>query len=67
MGNNEKYKNMEMLTGNGNINQNVESMREQFIEKYCKSKNWDSSNLTTEQLAEIKSKPEYKNPSMICG
>lgn len=40
-------------------------LREVFEIKYCKMKGWKKSNLTTEQIVEITSQAEWKNPGML--
>lgn len=43
----------------------LNSMRELFIQDYSKKKGWNSNNLTTEQLLEIVNDNNYKNPGLI--
>lgn len=43
----------------------VVSMRDQFVSRYCGSKNWDKYNLSVEQVSEIRSHQEWKTPGMI--
>lgn len=45
----------------------LNSLRELFIQDYSKKKGWNSNNLTTEQLLEIVSDKNYKNPGIIKG
>lgn len=45
----------------------LNSLRELFIQDYSKKKGWNSNNLTTEQLLEIVSDKNYKNPGLIKG
>lgn len=44
---------------------NLNSLRETFLSKYCLSRGWDINNLTPEQLNEIKNQKGYINPGMI--
>jgi len=63
--NKDKY---ELLKGGQSVEQkNTDKLREQFVNKYCSKFDWDVNNLTPEQLNEIKSQKEYKNPNMILG
>ena len=64
----EDYKDYEMIKGGqGKETENLNRLRETFINQYCNSKGWDSTNLSPEQLNEIKSQKEYLNPGMILG
>ena len=64
----EDYSDYEMLKGGqSKETTNLNSIREQFLTKYCISRGWDVKNLTTEQLNEITSNKEYINPGMILG
>ena len=43
----------------------LNSLREKFIQEYSKKKGWDEKNLSSVQMLEIVSQSEYKNPGMI--
>ena len=43
----------------------LENLREQFVQEYCKTKGWKATDLTPTQLLEISTKPEYKNPVLL--
>lgn len=43
----------------------VIQLREQFVTKYCETKKWDRSNLSFEQVIEIRAHKEWKNPGML--
>jgi hypothetical protein len=45
----------------------LKMIRERFIVNYSKKKGWNYKNLTTKQMLEIVTKPEYKNPVIILG
>jgi len=51
----------------GLSDQEVNMLREQFVNDYSKNKGWDRASLTTEQLIEIKDQKGYKTPGMILG
>jgi hypothetical protein len=42
-------------------------LREKFIVEYSKKKGWNHKELTTQQMLEIATNKEYKNPGMILG
>lgn len=42
-------------------------LREKFVSKYCESKGWDKTNLDFEQVMEIRSHSQWKNPGLILG
>lgn len=64
----EDYSDYEMIKGGQNKEtRNLESLREKFMSRYCASRGWDVSNLTPEQINEIKTQKEYINPGMILG
>lgn len=39
-------------------------LRERFINRYCKSRGWNPNSLSVNQMMEILSKSEYKNPKL---
>ena len=45
----------------------VNLLREQFIDKYSKEKGWDKKNLSSNQMLEIVTNKKYKNPGLILG
>jgi hypothetical protein len=42
-------------------------LREQFIDKYSKQKGWDKNKLSSNQMLEIVTHKEYKNPGLVLG
>jgi hypothetical protein len=40
-------------------------LREKFINEYSRKKGWDKNNLTPNQLLEIVEQKGYKNPGLI--
>ena len=42
-------------------------LREKFIVEYSKNKGWNYKELTTSQMLEIASHPQYKTPGLILG
>ncbi len=41
------------------------TMRDHFVSRYCSFKNWDKQNLTVEQISEIRSHQEWRNPGIL--
>lgn len=48
-------------------NDEISMLREKFIHEYSKMKGWNSKELTTNQMLEIATQKEYKNPGLILG
>lgn len=44
--------------------QELNLLREIFLVKFCKEKNWNQNELTTGQMLIIASQPEFKNPKI---
>lgn len=64
----EDYSKYDMIKGGeSKETYDLNSIRENIINRYCLSRGWDVSNLTPEQLNEITSSKEYKNPGMLLG
>lgn len=42
-------------------------LREKFATTYCNTKGWDKSNLSIEQVSEIRNNNEWQNPGLIKG
>lgn len=61
------YSNYEMINGQSKEQVDINQIRENIISKYCMARGWDEANLTPEQINEIKSNKEYKNPGMLLG
>ena len=45
----------------------VKLLREKFISTYCKEKGWDLKNLSSNQMLEVVTHKDYKNPGLILG
>jgi hypothetical protein len=59
---------MENLSKNSNLDNNeINYLREKFIQEYSMKKGWDPKNLTPTQVLEIAQQKEYKNPGLILG
>jgi len=60
------YTDGEMIKSGNNLSKiELENLREQFIVSYSSTKGWDKNSLSTDQLLEIVSSSEYKNPGML--
>ena len=42
-------------------------LREQFIGNYCKERGWDSKKLSSNQMLEVVTHKDYKNPGLMLG
>lgn len=42
-------------------------LREKFLNEYSKNKGWNPNELSTSQMLEIVSQKQYKNPGLILG
>lgn len=42
-------------------------LREKFIVEYSKKKGWNPKELSTQQMLEISTNKEYKNPGLLLG
>lgn len=58
---------MSKLINDSKYEQDKDSLRTEFLEKYSKSKGWDIKNLTNEQIKEVKEQKGWTNPGMILG
>lgn len=56
------------LIRNSNLSQNeLNLLREKFINEYSKNKGWNPKELSTNQMLEIVSQKQYKTPGLILG
>ena len=64
------YNSQEMIKNSTNEVLSTEetiNLRENFVRDYCGKKGWDKLDLTVEQVAEIRSHTQWKNPGLIRG
>jgi hypothetical protein len=64
------YNSQEMIKNSTNEILTVEetlNLRDKFVLEYCGNKGWDKYDLTVEQIAEIRSHTQWKNPGLIRG
>jgi len=60
--------NLEMIKNNQSTGVNeyqIIQMRDQFANEYSNEKGWDKNNLSFEQIMEIRSNPQWKNPHLM--
>jgi len=61
-------KNKELIKGNQGLKkEEIDLLREKFINEYSKNKGWNSKELSTSQMLEIVSQKEYRSPGLILG
>lgn len=64
------YNSQEMIKNTTNEVLTVEetiNLRDRFVNEYCGKKGWNKEDLTIEQVAEIRSHNQWKNPGLIKG
>jgi hypothetical protein len=54
-----------LLKNNKLSNDDLNYLREKFVNEYSRKKGWDKSNLSPTQMLEIVQQGGYKNPGMI--
>jgi hypothetical protein len=47
--------------------EDINVLREKFINEYSRKKGWDKNNLTPNQLLEIVEQKDYKSPGLLKG
>jgi hypothetical protein len=56
------------LIKNSNLTQEeLNLLREKFLNEYSKEKGWNPKELSTNQMLEIVSQKQYKTPGLILG
>lgn len=56
------------LIKNSNLSQEeLNLLREKFLNEYSKEKGWNPKELSTNQMLEIVSQKQYKTPGLILG
>ncbi len=56
------------LIKNSNLTQDeLNLLREKFLNEYSKEKGWNPKELSTNQMLEIVSQKQYKTPGLILG
>ncbi len=57
---------LELITNQVMISDiDVIKLREDFVKQYCAAKSWDKTNLSFEQILEIRAHKEWNNPTMM--
>ena len=60
-------KNLKMIKNETIPSDEMNLLREKFINDYSRKRGWNSKELTSTQMLEIVSQPEYKSPGIILG
>jgi hypothetical protein len=61
-------KDEKLIKGDGSLKkEEIDLLREKFINDYSNKKGWNPKELTTTQMFEIVNTREYKSPGMILG
>ena len=56
----------DLIKSSNGLNQDdLNMLREKFLDEYSKKRGWDKNNLTSTQMFEIVNQKEYKNPGML--
>lgn len=59
-------KNENLIKSTNNLaKDDLNLLRERFIQEYARKKGWDKNNLTPNQLLEIVQQKAYSNPGII--
>jgi hypothetical protein len=59
-------KNEELLKSTNNLStDDLNLLREKFVGEYAKKKGWNKEQLSNNQMLEIVSQREYKNPGLL--
>jgi hypothetical protein len=57
----------ELIKNSSLSQQELNLLREKFLNEYSKSKGWNPKELSTNQMLEIVSQKQYKTPGLILG
>ena len=60
-------KNLKMIKNETIPSDEMNLLREKFINDYSRKRGWNSKELTSTQMLEIVAQPEYKSPGIILG
>jgi hypothetical protein len=56
-----------LIKSSGMSEEELNMLREKFLNEYAKTKGWNPKRLSTNQMLEISSQKEYKTPGLILG
>lgn len=62
---NKMEDNSKLIKESGLSDEDINDLRESFINKYANLKGWDKENLSSEQLLEIQSQIGFKRPGLL--
>jgi hypothetical protein len=57
----------EMIKNHAMSKEEINLLREKFVNEYSKKKGWNSNELSTQQMMEIVSHKQYKSPGLLLG
>jgi hypothetical protein len=57
----------ELIKNSSLSQEEVNLLREKFLNEYSKAKGWNPKELSTNQMLEIVSQKQYKTPGLILG
>lgn len=57
----------EMIKNQVMSKEEINLLREKFVNEYSKKKGWNSNELSTQQMMEIVSHKQYKSPGLLLG
>jgi hypothetical protein len=57
----------EMIKNQAMSKEEINLLREKFVNEYSKKKGWNSNELSTQQMMEIVSHKQYKSPGLLLG
>jgi hypothetical protein len=57
----------ELIKNSSLSQEEVNLLREKFLNEYSKDKGWNPKELSTNQMLEIVSQKQYKTPGLILG
>jgi hypothetical protein len=60
-------KDSELIKNSSLSQEEINLLREKFLNEYSKEKGWNPKELSTNQMLEIVSQKQYKTPGLILG
>lgn len=57
----------ELIKNSSLSQEEINMLREKFLNEYSKEKGWNPNELSTNQMLEIVSQKQYKTPGLILG
>lgn len=60
-------KDLELITSQSLTKEEMDLLREKFVNEYSKQKGWNPKELSTNQMLEVVAQKGYKSPGLILG